>query len=250
MTEASPGSGPASPPVKPPLAALPFLEHLRELRKRLIIAIAALFVGVLAGFPLAQRAIDGLKVMCATCNPESFKVLNLLDGFATYFRVSLVLGLVVAMPVILYQVVAFVVPALYPRERRILYVMLPGAAVLFALGMLFGYVIVMPRTMAFLDLIARQLADPGYDIVLFIRFAMYLLLILGVAFQTPLVIYAFAKVGLLKPELMKRYRRHALMAFAVLAAILTPTPDPVTMLLVMGPMYLLYEAGLLLARVF
>ncbi|HRA21696.1 MAG TPA: twin-arginine translocase subunit TatC, partial [Anaerolineae bacterium] len=194
MIEPSASQAPESPPVKPPLAALPFLEHLRELRKRLIISITALFVGVLAGFPLAQRAIDGLKVMCATCNPDSFKVLNLLDGFATYFRVSLILGLVVAMPVILYQIVAFVVPALYARERRILYIMLPGAAVLFALGMLFGYVIVMPRTMAFLDVIARQLAEPGYDIVLFIRFAMYLLLILGVAFQTPLVIYAFAKV--------------------------------------------------------
>lgn len=250
MIEPSPKQAPESAPVKPPLAALPFLEHLRELRKRLIIAISALFMGVLVGFPLAQRAIDGLKVMCTTCNPESFKVLNLLDGFATYFRVSLILGLVVAMPVILYQIVAFVVPALYPRERRFLYVMLPGAALLFALGMLFGYFIVMPRTMEFLDFVARQLADPGYDIVLFIRFAMYLLLILGVAFQTPLVIYAFAKVGLLKPEVMKRYRRHALMVFAVLAAVLTPTPDPLTMLLVMGPMYLLYEMGLFLARVF
>lgn len=232
------------------LTAMPLLEHLRELRKRLIIAIGALFAGVLVGFPITQRAIDGLKVMCVTCDPKSFKVLNLVDGFATYFRVSLILGLVVAMPIVLYQVVAFVVPALYPRERRVLYLMLPGSAILFSVGMLFGYFIVMPRTMEFLDGIAKTIGDPAYDIVFFIRFAMYLLLILGLAFQTPLVVYAFAKVGLLKPQTLSRYRRHALMAFAVLAAVLTPTPDPVTMLLVMVPMYLLYEAGLLMARVF
>lgn len=242
---------PAMPPAAgKALNAMPLLEHLRELRKRLIIALVALFLGILAGFPLTQRAIDGLKVMCVTCDPNSFKVLNLVDGFATYFRVSLILGLVVAMPIILYQVVAFVVPALYPKERRVLYLMLPGAAILFCLGMVFGYFIVMPRTMEFLNAMAKTIGDPAYDIVIFIRFAMYLLLILGLSFQTPLVVFAFAKVGLLKPQTLSRYRRHALMAFAILAAVLTPTPDPVTMLLVMGPMYLLYEAGLLLARVF
>ena len=116
--------------------------------------------------------------------------------------------------------------------------------------MIFGYSVVLPRTINFLVGLAFGVGSPLLKISDYIAFVTNVLFILGLAFQTPLVVFTLAKVGILKPHTMSRYRRHAILVMAIVAAILTPTPDPYTMLMVMGPMYLLYELGGLLARIF
>ena len=232
-----------------PLPAMPLTEHLRELRTRLIWSVGALLAGMLASVAFAGRVIAGLSAMCQAClHPCHIQVVHPTEGVVTYFRVALVLGLVVSLPVLLYQLVAFVLPALHRHERRYLFLLLPGATVFFALGLAFGYFVVLPQTICFLADFLGPSADPNWTMGNYIAFVTNMLLVIGIAFQTPLVVYLLAKIGIVRPALMARYRRHAIVVLAVLAAVLTPTPDPFTMFLVLVPMVLLYELGLLLAR--
>ncbi len=228
------------------LLTMPLLEHLRELRTRLIRCVLALVAGMALAMPLSSRLMAGLKGMCRQCE---FQVIDPTEGFTTYFRVAMLLGLVFASPAILHQVVQFVRPALYPREQRYFYILLPGAAILFGLGLWFGYHLVLPRTLGFLATFPSGWAEPRWRLGSFVAFATNLLAIIGLAFQTPLVVYVLAKLGVLSPRTMSKYRRHAIVILALLAAILTPTPDPFTMLLVLAPMVALYELGGLLARI-
>jgi len=131
-----------------PLPAMPLMEHLRELRKRLMWAVGSVFLGMLVGLAFSKAVIAGLIGMCTAC-PEII-VSQPLEGFTTYFRVALMLGVCIATPMLVYQLVAFVMPALLPSERKWLYIFLPGAFVLFVCGLLFGYYIVFPRTINFL----------------------------------------------------------------------------------------------------
>jgi sec-independent protein translocase protein TatC len=253
------------------------IDHLRELRKRMIYSVVALVTGMLISLPLSRFVISGLSVplpdasieilgrsldlperleivgllgMCTVC--EAIIVISPLEGLITWMRVGLITGLVLASPIILYQAVAFILPALYARERRYLYLLLPGAGLMFALGLMFGFLVVLPRSINFLIGFAEGAglgAKPMPTLANYIAFVSNLLLVIGISFQTPLVVFMLAKIGILNPRTMARYRRHAIVIIAVVAAILTPTPDPFTMILVMVPMYILYELGGLLARI-
>lgn len=240
-----------------PLPAMPLMDHLRELRKRLMWAVGSVFLGMLVGLAFSKAVIAGLIGMCTAC-PEII-VSQPLEGFTTYFRVALMLGVCIATPMLVYQLVAFVMPALLPAERKWLYIFLPGAFVLFVCGLLFGYYIVFPRTINFLIRFldggaAAQLAGGDIQIVprpqlsLYIAFFTNLLMIIGLTFEMPLLVLLLAKLRLVTTKTLGRYRRHAILLMAVGAAILTPTPDPFTMLMVLVPMYLLYELGIVLTR--
>lgn len=227
------------------LARMPLLAHLRELRTRLIYSVGAVVAGLLLSSVFASRAMEGLTALCRRCD---FIVTRPTESFTSYFRTALVLGLVVATPVVIYQAAAFVLPALHRNERRYLYLMVPGAAALFALGMAFAYWIVLPRSIDFLAGFLFGLARPAWSLGNYIAFVTNLMFVIGLAFQTPVVVFVLTKVGLLSVDRMKRYRRHAVLVIAVAAAVLTPTPDPFTMFFVMLPMMVLYELGILLAR--
>lgn len=242
----SPQESQPSGELEPELAAMPLVEHLRELRSRMMVSLAAVVVGTIASLALARAAIDGLERMCASCQ---FQFLGPTEAMAAYFRLALVLGLAVALPVVLYQAVAFVVPGLHRSERRMLYLLLPGAAGLFAIGLLFGYFVVVPRAVSFLASFLADSAVPAWSLATYVAFVTNLLLVIGLCFQTPLVVFGLAKLGLATPRRLTRYRRHAILVMAVAAAALTPTPDPVTMLLLMVPMIVLYELGIVLARI-
>jgi sec-independent protein translocase protein TatC len=225
-------------------AAMPFLEHLRELRNRLIKSIVALGIGMALAVPLAGRVIVGLRDMCPACD---IMVIAPTESVITFFRVAIILGLVVATPVILYQIVAFVSPGLLPHERRLLIMMLPGAAVLFATGMAFGYFVALPRAVAFLSGFLGAEASPNWTLSNYVAFVTNLLLMIGISFQTPLVVFVLTKLNLVTPAFLRHYRRHAIVLRAVLAAVLTPTPDPLTMILVLAPMVVLFEFGIVLS---
>lgn len=241
-----------------PLETMTLVEHLREMRTRLLWSVGAVLVGMLGGLTISRQVMAGLTEMCTACG--DFQTIAPLEGFVTYFRVALILGLVVATPVILYQIVRFVLPALHGHEKRYLLYLLPGASLLFVLGLLFGYFIVLPRTINFLagfldlggDLTGVEgdpIAESQWRLSLYIAFVTNLLLILGLAFQTPLVVYLLAKLGVVTTDFLRKHRKHAALLLAVLAAVLTPTPDPFTMIMVLLPMYLLYELGIILARI-
>jgi len=236
------------------LQAMTLIEHLRELRTRLFWVVGAVVVGMLVSLVVSDEVMRDLMALCSTCQ---YQFIEPLEALTTYLRVALILGFILASPVALFQLVAFILPALHPSERRVLYIALPAVGGLFAAGLAFGRFVVLARTIDFLAgfLASSGSVEPGAGVAqhiwrvgLYISFITNLLFMIGIAFQTPLVVYLLAKLGIVSPLLLRRYRRHAILLMAVLAAIMTPTPDPFTMLMVLSPMVLLYELGILLAR--
>ncbi len=228
------------------LPTMPLMEHLRELRTRLIWAGGAVLLGMMLSMLIVRPVIDGLTAMCTVCGIQTTRP---TAGFVAYFQVSLRLGLLFASPAILYQMAAFVMPALLPKERRYLYLLVPGGAILFTLGMAFGYFVALPRTVNFLAMFSASMgAAPNWTLDEYLALVSNLLVAIGVAFETPLFVYVLAKLGILTPGLMGHYRRYFIIVAAIVAAVLTPTPDPFTMFLVFLPMLVLYELGLLMAR--
>lgn len=228
------------------LPAMPLMEHLKELRTRLLWSVGAVVLGMLLSMVIVGPVIEGLTAMCEACGIQTTRP---TAGFVAYFQVALRLGLLFASPVILYQIAAFILPALHPSERRYMYLLVPGGVLLFALGMAFGYYIALPRTVTFLATFTMGLgAAPNWTLDEYLALVTNLLVVLGVAFQTPLFVYVLAKVGIVTPGFMAHYRRYFIILAAVIAAVLTPTPDPFTMFLVFLPMLVLYELGLLMAR--
>jgi sec-independent protein translocase protein TatC len=167
---------------------------------------------------------------------------------AVYFKVSIVIGLVFAMPVIVYQLFRFVAPGLEPHERRYLLIGAPIAALSFAAGVAFAALVLVPAAMPFLRGFLADIVEQRYSINRYVSFVSTVLLWAGLVFETPLVMFFLAKLGVATPSGFAKARRVVVIGAAAGAAVITPTTDPINMLLIMGPFLLLYELGILLAR--
>jgi len=222
------------------------VEHLMELRDRLIRASLALVVGIFVGVFFARRFLELLLLPLG----EAGKVQSLrpAENIMVFFKVALILGVVLAMPVIFYQFMAFIAPGLTKEEKRILLYILPAATILFAMGVGFGAFIMLPFTLSYLQTFLSDLIEPNWSIDYYISFVTNFTLAIGGAFETPLAIAFLARLGFVSPKGLASGRRYAIVVIAILAAIITPTPDPFNMMLVMAPLLVLYELGILVAR--
>lgn len=223
---------------------MPLTEHLREFRDRLIRALIALILTTLASSAFAGRFLQVL-VRPLDNMPQAIRP---TETIIEYFRVSLIMGLALAMPVILYQAVAFLLPALTRREKRYLYLFIPSGTILFILGLTFATFIALPAALRFLQAFGRSYAEIQWTLSSYVSFVTTILLWNGVGFQTPIIIFFIAKLGIVRYDTLRRNVRWAFLVAAILAAIITPTPDPFNMLIVMLPLFFLYLFGVLLAR--
>jgi len=223
---------------------LTVLEHLEELRERLIKSLLALALSTAVSLLFTSRLLRFLTA------PAGIKLVFLrpTEMFVTYIRVALIAGAAMAMPVIAYQFVRFVLPALHPHERRYLYLLVPGSAFSFVTGLAFAYYAMLPFAIRYLLSFGGDIAEARWSVSEYISFVFTLLFATGLCFEMPLAVFFLAKVGLVKAQVLSRYRRHAIVAIAVIAAVITPTPDPFNMLVVMLPLLLLYEVGVWLAK--
>lgn len=221
------------------------LEHLEELRQRLIRVVVALLVGVVAGMAAAEPV---LKLLIAPLEGNLPQALSPTEGPAVYFKVAVVIGVVAAMPVIMYQLFQFVAPGLQSNEKRYVIVGAPVASLCFALGVAFAATVLLPAAIPFLNGFLGDIVEHNYSIDYYMSFVSNILLWAGLVFETPLVMFFLAKLGVVTPQGFAQARRIVIVGAAAGAAIITPTVDPVNMLLVMGPFLLLYELGILLAR--
>lgn len=229
---------------------LTIIEHLQELRRRVLISAMALVVGVgVSIWPLTKYAVHFL-VKPAQDQLPGFKLhqFQLLDYWSTYFRVSLLLGIAIAMPVIIYEVLAFVAPGLTKRERRWLYPIVAGASAMFVLGMAFGYYAELPPALRFLLKPNTDDVEPTIGVATYIDTVTRLLLITGLVFEMPFVIMGLAKIGVVTSRRLIGWWRYAILFAVVLAAIVTPSIDPVTQMIVATPILILYFAGAGMAR--
>jgi sec-independent protein translocase protein TatC len=219
------------------------LDHIGELRLRLFRAVIALLLGTGVGLAGARPAI-GLLIRPVEGHVT---VLSPTEAPAIYFKVAFVLGFGVALPYIAYQIYAFVRPGLYPQERRYVLLGIPAMVVLFGLGVLFAMTVLVPFSLPVLMGFLADEVTHIYSLQEYLSFVTTLLLWMGLLFQTPLVLYLLARLGVVQPQKLKQLRKIVIFLAFLVAAIITPTTDMLTMLLVTGPFIVLYEIGILLA---
>jgi sec-independent protein translocase protein TatC len=236
---------------------LSLVQHLGELRDRLMVTAIALVATTAIAFYFWTQLIriliipiDCTFIPIYTCHvpPTTLISLSPTENFATYFRVALFAGMALAMPVILYEIYAYVDPALLPKERRFIRFMGLPVIGLFIAGMLFCYFVLLPNAIKFLinfgdEVIKNQLRAADY-----ISFVTIFILGMGLIFEVPVAIFALVKIHVITRQWLAKQRRYAVLAAFLIAAVITPTPDPFNQTLVAIPMYLLFELGLFVAR--
>ena len=228
------------------------LGHLQELRYRAMVSAGALVVGIAVSFwPLTGMVLDFL----AEPGREQVEDFNLiftepLEYWTAYFRVSLLLGISISMPVHIYQILAFVSPGLTWNERKWLYPIVVGATLSFLVGAAFAYYIELPPALKFLIDQPGDITDvkPFIKIQSYVNFVTRLILATALVFELPLVVMGLAKIGVVTSRKLLGWWRFAIVGSFVAAAIVTPSIDPVTQSLVAGPIIVLYFVGIALAK--
>src|SRR3990170_6165722 len=245
-------AAPELPPEAPEGTArekyLTLMEHLEELRYRLFMSALGVVLGLAVSAYFGERIIEFLKQPGEDTGKLRLQFIEPFEMFVTYFRVSLLGGLILGMPMIVYHGLRFVAPGLTPGERRWLYGTTAGAFALFLTGVAFAYYVALPPALDFLlDFGGGDLAEPNIRVGSYVDFVTRLLFWTGVAFETPLIVMYLARFGIVTAGQLLRWWRYAILAAFLIAAIVTPTIDPVTQSIVAGPIIVLYFLGIVLA---
>ncbi len=220
-------------------------QHLNELRRRLTIAALAFVVGTGLVFAITPRLFDLLLIPVGDID---LIFIDLTEMLATYFKVALLGGFTLGLPVMLYQLIMFIAPGLTPREKRYLYWLLPSSALLFVGGAMFSYFVFLPAALKFLLHFGEEIATPQIRIGNYVAVVTRLMVGTGAIFETPLVMLFLAKMGIAGYRTLARGRRLAVVFAFVMGAIITPTMDPVNQTFIAVPVIILYELGIWLAR--
>jgi sec-independent protein translocase protein TatC len=241
---------PGAPEGEPKLT---FWDHLRELRKRILLSLYGLLVGMLAIGTWVERLVDELMKPVRLALPVGSQKLiytSAIEPMMVYIKVALYGGVFVAAPWILYQLWQFIAPGLYKKEKRVVVPFLFWGTLLFYGGAAFCYWLVMPAAFpAMLAIASDASMTPMLSISEQLGLVMAMLLGFGVVFEVPVIIAFLAMVGLVSAEFLSKYRRHAIVVNTLLAAVITPTGDPFNLALMAVPMCLFYEVGIILARI-
>lgn len=229
----------------------PFTAHLEELRSRLIKSFIAVAIGFLISYFFKEQIFEVLtlpliKVMKAG---DHLIYTNLPEAFFTFLKAAFISGLMLASPYLLFQFWMFMAPGLYDKEKRLFLPILLLSTLFFVGGALFGYFVVFPVGFKFFLSFASDTIRPMPSMKDYLGFSSKLLLAFGAAFEMPLVLTFLARLGVVSVDLLRRYRKYAILLFFILAAILTP-PDVVTQVFMALPMMLLYEMSIIGARMF
>jgi sec-independent protein translocase protein TatC len=226
-----------------------FISHLVELRDRLLRAGASVLVVFLCLMPWAADIYDLLALPMMHALPEGTKMIatGVVTPFFVPVKVTLMVAFVLALPLVLYQAWAFVAPGLYAHEKRLALPLIIGSTILFVTGMAFCYFFVFGTVFQFIAQFAPKSITPAPDIEQYLAFVMSMFLAFGITFEVPIVVVLLVKFGVVSIDKLKEVRSYVIVAAFVIAAVVTP-PDVVSQLLLAIPMCLLYELGILAAK--
>ena len=227
---------------------MPFTSHLVELRKRLIISIIAIIVGFSISYSYSETLF---KILARPLPPNTtFTFIRLIEPFFTYMKVSLLTGIFLASPVLIYELLAFIAPGLHEKEKRWVWPIIVSSSVLFMGGVIFGYFLVLPFGYSYFISFSSDTIKPMLSMDEYFSFTTKFLLAFGIVFEMPLFILFLSLLGVVNAKMLSAYRKYALLGIFIIAAILTPTPDAFSQILMAAPMIVLYEVGIIVARVF
>jgi sec-independent protein translocase protein TatC len=224
---------------------LTLMEHILELRSRLVWAVLALIIGTVIGTLFTERVLQVLIIPLGDNVPQTIAP---TESIMVYFRIALILGVTLAMPVIVYEAIMYVLPGMLPNERKYLVFLVPGAGVSFAAGVAFAVFVMMPGMIQFMQGFLTTVVENNWTLQNYINFMTFVMFWMGILFEMPLVIFFLAKLGVVTVSQLRKARRWAMIVAAVVAAIVTPSHDPVNMLVLMVPLVVLYEFGIILAH--
>lgn len=225
---------------------MPLMQHLKELRKVLMVAAYAIAIGTILGWLFSDPVYAYLARPVTQMNKVMFITTTPMEPVMVKLKVSVLIGATIALPVILWQIWSFVLPALKQTERKYLYMIVPSSLLLFVGGAAFCFYLVLPVGIKFLLLAGGGAVQstPFLTKSSYLSFLITFLLTFGLIFQMPIFLLILIRIGLLSPKTLAKKRKWALFAIIILAAVVSPTPDLFTQLLMAGPMYLLYEISI------
>lgn len=226
-----------------------FISHLIELRDRLLRAIIAVLIVFLALFPWAKDLYSILAQPLLAALPQGGQMIatDVVGVFLVPVKVALLVAFVIALPYVLYQIWAFVAPGLYAHERRLVVPLVVASFLLFLLGMAFAYLLVFPLVFKFMSSVAPEGVAWMTDIEKYFSFVLTTFIAFGVTFEVPVAVVVLVRMGVVSVDKLKEVRPYVIVGAFVIGAIFTP-PDVVSQVLLAVPLWLLYEAGIIVAR--
>lgn len=229
-------------------ASLSLTEHLEELRTRIFWSLTAWLVSSAFCYAFVPKFMDFTRDRFLNKNVQLIFT-KPTEAFIAYLKVALVAGIFLSSPILLFHIIRFVAPGLKPAEKRWVFRLVPVSILLFLCGCTFAFFIVLPVTMQFFLSFSTEALNPMFQVGDFLGFTTGLLLLCGVSFQLPLLIFFAALVGLVNSRQLREGRRYAIFLSALVAAVATPTPDAFTMCVVALPIWILFEISVIVIRI-
>ncbi|MBA2289326.1 MAG: twin-arginine translocase subunit TatC [Chloroflexia bacterium] len=223
-------------------------EHLVELTGRIKKMVIGLVAGFIVGAILVRPILD--QIVNAAQVEAGLDIRSPSDPITIFFRIALYVAVGITLPNIIYQIVAFLAPGLTRKEKRVLFTSLPFMSLLFIGGVSYAYFFAIPRALDFLSDFLGAYIDWNIDAQETISFYMALMMGLGLSFQLPVIMFVLAKIGIVTPANMRKWRKYAFLGIVFIAAIITPTSDPINLALVAVPLVFLYEIGIVISLLF
>ncbi len=225
-------------------AEMGFLDHLEELRWRLVRSLFAIIIGSIISFGNIDTILNLLlEPTKMTSSPINLQVLSVQGMFLIKWFISLISGFIVSLPYLIYQLWSFIAPGLFANEKKFVFPVVFFGFSSFIIGVLFGYLVIVPFSLEFFSGIGIEDVNNNFSIQYYFSFLTWLLLGAGLIFQLPVISLILSSIGILTPSFMRHYRRHSIVAILIASSFITP-PDPVSMLIMSLPLGLLYEASI------
>lgn len=233
-------------------AEMTFLEHLEELRWRIIKSAAGIIIGGIIAGIFINYIMDDLLLLPATRTIPPLKLQNIkpFGQFTLYMEVIIFGGAILSFPNILFQFWKFIEPALKPNERKYISSIVLFSTFCFLSGVVFSYFVLLPTALNFFSTFGSSAIDNIIAIDEYFSFIISTMLAAGLVFELPMVSFFLSKIGILKPEFMRKYRKHSIILILLIAGILTPSPDVTSQLLLAGPLFILYEISIIICKIF
>lgn len=229
---------------------MPFLDHLEELRWRIIKSLIAVVVFTIISFAFSDQILEFLLLTTKNLKHQlQLQVLKVQTVFIIKLELALIAGIMLSLPVIFYQIWAFVAPGLLENERKYVVPVITFATISFIIGAAFAFFVIIPFALDFFLSLVPENVKNNIALDFYFGFVARIVLVFGVVFELPVVSLLLTKLGLLTPQFLRKYRRYAIVVIFVLAAILTP-PDPTTQIMLAVPLLLLYEVTIWISYFF
>lgn len=225
-----------------------FLEHLEELRWRIIYSLIGIVLGTILAWIFVDFLVDVVLLKPAKDSGAILQNLRPFGQLFLYMQIAIMVGIIISIPNIFYQFWRFISPALRKRERRYIFWIVAFSSICFLIGIAFAYFVMLPLTLKFAAQFGSQSIKNAFSIEEYMSIIISVMLGAGLVFELPMISFFLSKLGILKPSLMKKYRKHAIVAIMIAAAFLTPGTDPVSQIILAVPLVVLYEISILISK--